>query len=107
MPEKNIDSSRYKEALELALAILIRLEPGDSRAVSDEFVAMAEVLHNGGSEESMSIIRAAQAQMSLQRTCSKCGFVGGLENFDATSNDTLCLDCAGFAPPTCGPMGDF
>jgi len=34
-------------ALELALAILIKLEPPDSRAVSDHFVAMAAI-HAGG-----------------------------------------------------------
>ncbi len=34
-------------ALELALALLIKLEPPDSRAVSDHFVAMAAI-HAGG-----------------------------------------------------------
>lgn len=32
-----------EQALNLALAWLIRLEPGDSRAVSNEFVAMSAI----------------------------------------------------------------
>lgn len=46
-------------ALELALALLVKLEPPDSRAVSDHFVAMAAI-HAGGdtvNEEARQIVK--------------------------------------------------
>lgn len=52
-------------ALELALARLIKFEPPDSRAVSDEFVAMAVILAGGDivNDESRKIVKAALAQV--------------------------------------------
>lgn len=46
-------------ALELALALLGKFEPGDSRAVSDHFVAMAAILAGGTivNEESRQIVK--------------------------------------------------
>jgi urease beta subunit len=49
-------------ALDLALGYLVQFEPGDSRAVSDEFVAMASVLANikdSRSQECLDIIAVA------------------------------------------------
>lgn len=51
--------AELSDALELALAILIKLEPPDSRAVSDHFVAMAAI-HAGGdivNEEARKIVK--------------------------------------------------
>lgn len=51
-------------ALGLALGYLIQSEPGDSRAVSDEFVAMA-MIHEGISpEKALPIIKAAAAALT-------------------------------------------
>ena len=50
---------RLTEALGLALKYLAAHEPGDSRAVSDEFVAMAAIHAGLGSDEAMAVIRAA------------------------------------------------
>lgn len=52
-----------REALELALGILGRMEPGDSRAVSNEFVAMAAVASGDTSDRVMAVIRSAKARM--------------------------------------------
>ncbi len=48
-------------ALELALGYLIEDEPGDSRLVSDEFVAMAVVLDGHDATDCLPIIKAAIA----------------------------------------------
>lgn len=48
-----------KAALDLALAYMSKFEPGDSRAVSDEFVAMAAVAAGDFSEPVMLVIRNA------------------------------------------------
>ena len=52
-------------ALRLALGWLIQHEPGDSRAVSDEFVAMADIESGPGenAEVSRKIIREAIARL--------------------------------------------
>lgn len=52
---------RLREALNLALCWLVKNEPGDSRAVSNEFVAMAAVHGGYENDECMAIIRAALA----------------------------------------------
>lgn len=48
-----------RDALSLAVNMLAPYEPGDSRAVSDEFVALASVVSGDTSGEVMPIIRAA------------------------------------------------
>jgi hypothetical protein len=52
-----------KEALDLALGYLIKLEPGHSCAVSDEFVAMAAVAGGDYSQPVMDVIRRAAQTM--------------------------------------------
>lgn len=51
-------------ALDLALAWLVRYEPSDSRAVSNEFVAMAAIAcgQNDNLDECRRIIRTALAE---------------------------------------------
>lgn len=52
------NSEKYKLALELALILLHRYEPGDSRAVSDDFVAMAAILSDANtSDDCVDLIR--------------------------------------------------
>lgn len=46
-------------ALSLAVNLLAPLEPGDSRAVSNEFVALASVSTGDASPEVMAVIDAA------------------------------------------------
>lgn len=53
-----------KEALDLAVNMIIAAEPGDSRAVSDEAVALAAVACGDTSDAVMKVIRAA---LSLSR----------------------------------------
>ena len=55
--ENNFEPLR--KALALALCYLARFEPGDSRAVSNEFVAMSSVLAGDTSGEVMPIIEDA------------------------------------------------
>jgi hypothetical protein len=50
------------KALDLALCILIKSEPPDSRAVSDEFVAMAAVASGDHSDRVMVVIDDALAK---------------------------------------------
>lgn len=57
--ENNFEPMR--KALALALCYLLQFEPGDSRAVSNEFVAMQAVLSGDTSGEVMPIIEAALA----------------------------------------------
>ena len=45
------EDCRYKLALELALLILFEYEPKDSRAVSNEFVAMACILSDASTSD--------------------------------------------------------
>lgn len=45
-----------ESALALALYVLCGFEPPDSRAVSDEFVAMASVLNHCENEQALQII---------------------------------------------------
>lgn len=54
--------SPTQKALDLALCYLGALEPGDSRAVSDEFVAMASVQRGDASPNVMAVIDAALAR---------------------------------------------
>jgi len=58
MEEQN---ANLRAALSLALSWLIHNEPGDSRGVSDEFVAMASVLDDVMNDEVMPIIHKAIA----------------------------------------------
>lgn len=53
--------SALQRALNLALVYMSRFEPGDSRAVSDEFVAMAAVSIGNTSPEVIAVIDAALA----------------------------------------------
>lgn len=40
--------------------------------------------------------------------CPKCGFeTWDLSEFVLEDKSPVCLDCAGFAPNTCGEMGDY
>lgn len=41
--------------------------------------------------------------------CDKCGFESWMltEFAPIKMAEMLCLECAGFAPPTCGKHGDF
>ncbi len=57
---------RQNEALGLALSYLIKFEPPDSRAVSDEFVAMAAVhaFPDQPEEKAMDIIRSAKSALA-------------------------------------------
>lgn len=48
-----------QDALTLAVALLAPYEPPDSRAVSNEFVALAELSCGNATLEAMAIIRAA------------------------------------------------
>lgn len=50
------------DALKLAVNMLAPYEPGDSRAVSDEFVALAAVSVGDTSPEVMAVIRSALAR---------------------------------------------
>ena len=50
-------------ALDVALNILIKFEPGDSRAVSDEFVAMASVAAGITNEQCIEILNKAIANV--------------------------------------------
>lgn len=52
----------YMNALNLACAMLIRHEPGDSRAVSDEFVALASVAAGVVSPDVVRVIDAGLAK---------------------------------------------
>jgi hypothetical protein len=54
-----------RDALGLALSYLVQNEPGDSRAVSDEFVAMAAIHAGLGGEKAMAVIRDAIARTAL------------------------------------------
>ena len=56
-------SEKYKLALELALILLFKYEPGDSRAVSDEFVAMAAIHSDANtSDDCVELVRRAIAR---------------------------------------------
>jgi hypothetical protein len=76
------DPSRIADlelALELALAWLSRFEPGDSRAVSDEFVAMAAILCEARTDhdECRQIIRDAIATEAQRAETTEIGSVHG------------------------------
>lgn len=53
-------AKKYKRALNLALDLLIKHEPGDSRAVSNEFVALASVLAGNDDKKAWDIIDDAR-----------------------------------------------
>ncbi len=55
----SIREARLSDALKLAVAMLAPLEPGDSRAVSDEFVALAAVSVGEDDDAVMEVIEAA------------------------------------------------
>jgi hypothetical protein len=57
-----------KTALELAVNMLSQYEPPDSRAVSNEFVALACIVCGDTSDEVMQIIRAALNQQLKEPT---------------------------------------
>jgi hypothetical protein len=63
-------SAKLTEALDLALDFLSDFEPGDSRAVSNEYVAMAAVcsdIEPNSPDEEMGIIRAAKQARNRAR----------------------------------------
>ncbi len=63
------DSGRVDDlqlALDWALGVLGKLEPGDSRSVSNEFVSAAAVACGCANEECREILRAARAEGSAQ-----------------------------------------
>jgi hypothetical protein len=74
------EQHKLRRALELAVALLGQHEPGDSRAVSDEFVALATVVAQNDDAKSWNVIEAA-----LARYPASCPVCGG--------------DCAGANPP--------
>lgn len=57
-------TEQLQAALDLALCRLIRFEPGDSRAVSGEFVAMAAVACDCVNDAALRIIKDALAKES-------------------------------------------
>lgn len=59
MTNQEMEIVNLREALGLALVYLERFEPGDSRAVSDEFVALAAVQCGLGDDACMAVIRRA------------------------------------------------
>lgn len=62
--ETEIRAATLEEALKLALIRLVEFEPPDSRAVSDEFVAMAAIAEGGdlATPECIEIVRRALSQ---------------------------------------------
>jgi hypothetical protein len=60
------DMGAVHKALELALCWLAAHEPGDSRAVSDEFVAMTAILSNCANDHCVPIIERALAAYAAQ-----------------------------------------
>lgn len=60
-PELVAEIERLKEALSLAVQMLFPYEPGDSRAVSDEFVALAAVDCGLADDKCMKVIRDSLA----------------------------------------------
>lgn len=59
---RNPTNSELRRALALALTYVEHLEPPDSRAVSDEFVAMAAMIHGDTSDEAVAIIDSAMRE---------------------------------------------
>ena len=57
---------RLGRALDLALAMLIKHEPGDSRAVSNEFVALATVAAGIDNDSSWAVIDTALAMECIE-----------------------------------------
>lgn len=57
------ETQRLRDALRLALSWLSLNEPGDSRAVSDEFVAMAAVSCGLGDAASDAVIQNALSKV--------------------------------------------
>jgi hypothetical protein len=55
------DNARLREAIALAVGMLAQDEPGDSRAVSNEFVALAAVECGIANDDDWAVIRAALA----------------------------------------------
>jgi hypothetical protein len=55
--------ARLRSALDLAVGMLMMHEPGDSRAVSDEAVALASVVCDCTNDETWRIISAARARL--------------------------------------------
>lgn len=82
------NSGKYKLALELALILLSRYEPGDSRAVSDDFVAMAAIHADANTSDDC----VALVHQSIIRECAK-----SRDNDKAHQREaTVCRD--GLAP---------
>jgi hypothetical protein len=74
MAERTRQEERVRvleEALTCAVNVWAPLEPGDSRAVSDEFVAVAAVSSGHDNPQCHEIIRAANARAGLGNGDSK------------------------------------
>jgi hypothetical protein len=63
----NAHHHALKKALDLALCRLAPQEPGDSRAVSDEFVAMAAVAAGHCDQPVMAVIEKALANEAAKQ----------------------------------------
>jgi len=53
----------WRKALDLAVAMLAPYEPGDSRAVSDEFVALASIVADCANDDTWRVIDAALSRI--------------------------------------------
>ena len=76
-PATTGEGERLRRALSLALKWLIQYEPGDSRAVSDEFVAMAAIEAGLGDASCDAIISAALERTDLAALPPSSGWEAG------------------------------
>lgn len=58
-----IEAERLRKALNVACGLLVRHEPGDSRAVSDIFVALSAVASGDGDKACWDIVDAVSTKM--------------------------------------------
>jgi hypothetical protein len=58
------ENARLRGALDLAVGMIMLHEPGDSRAVSDEAVALASVVCDCTNDETWSIIDVGRARLN-------------------------------------------
>lgn len=70
-------SEEVVKALNLALEMLGRYEPGDSRAVSDEYVAMAAVAAGRADAKCVRVIDRALSALTVKPSPSLHGGEGG------------------------------
>lgn len=77
--EETAPSSDLRRGLKLALEMLARHEPGDSRAVSDEFVALAALAADQSDPEVMACIDAARTRIANEEKRRGSQFMDALE----------------------------